>query len=591
MAHSVAGVASVALAGGAAVAATPVAHADSGAKLPTTPAQDQAAGMPTTGEGGRAVSWPYGIDASPTTGESSKSEEGADGPALNTKWFLLFQRATREGRDFTEAGKYKEAEACLTQAKAMAWKAYESAGLGEDHPQVAAAVHNLGELYRRWGQRRRAQKCFESAVASLLKTLGADYPGVAFVYNSIGHMWLETKELALAEEWLRRGYNEEKRLMGPNHRGTLSTQFSLGRCLYRMGRTREGLDLMKATVDGIEDQRLELGEGELKRMAEYASALLRGPDASHGGGKQGGWTGWVRNKTVSSQEVERELRRAVDRLLRAADLNRDEFPLVVQEASKAAASLGVVMWTSGRHDAARSLYEGLVRSLERGATDEPAAIAARVTALVPLAEICLEMGDVQEASRHAERALALSRGAVQGSDYGAKILGMSGGRARFALQLERAGATANLARSLRAQARCLTASQAGADLGPAREADALLTEAEASLESPEIWDGLRKIGALVSTEGEEMRAKQDARWPFNYLIAERPRAEELKTAQGLRIALLRELHMTLGFHCEVARKLGLDQEAANMEHKRELARREIEEVTWPAVPEPSGPDE
>jgi tetratricopeptide (TPR) repeat protein len=51
--------------------------------------------------------------------------------------------------------------------------------LGPDHPDVAASLNNLAELYRAQGQYAQAEPLYKRSLAIVEKALGPDHPNVA----------------------------------------------------------------------------------------------------------------------------------------------------------------------------------------------------------------------------------------------------------------------------------------------------------------------------------------------------------------------------------------------------------------------------
>jgi tetratricopeptide (TPR) repeat protein len=68
-------------------------------------------------------------------------------------------------------GEQNEAERLLRRALAIAEKAH-----GADHPDVAEALHGLGQVLAARGQHDEAQACFDRALDVREKRLGPSHP-------------------------------------------------------------------------------------------------------------------------------------------------------------------------------------------------------------------------------------------------------------------------------------------------------------------------------------------------------------------------------------------------------------------------------
>jgi tetratricopeptide (TPR) repeat protein len=78
------------------------------------------------------------------------------------------------------AGKFAEAVPLAQQALAI----YEKT-LGPHHPNVAAALNNLAELYRNQSRYAEAEPLYKRALAIWEKARGPDHPNVAAALNNL----------------------------------------------------------------------------------------------------------------------------------------------------------------------------------------------------------------------------------------------------------------------------------------------------------------------------------------------------------------------------------------------------------------------
>src|SRR6266853_439444 len=83
-----------------------------------------------------------------------------------------------------EEGKYAEAIPWAQEAIRMAEKS-----LGPDHPEVAASLNNLAEIYRALGKFTEAEPLFQRAVRIKEKALASDDPSLAISLNNLAELY------------------------------------------------------------------------------------------------------------------------------------------------------------------------------------------------------------------------------------------------------------------------------------------------------------------------------------------------------------------------------------------------------------------
>ena len=98
-----------------------------------------------------------------------------------------FEEAMRLNHEFAmllEAGKYDEAMPLAERALALFEKA-----LGSMHPNVAASLNNLAELYLLKGDYARAEPLYQRALAIWEKAVGSKHPNVAKALNNLAELY------------------------------------------------------------------------------------------------------------------------------------------------------------------------------------------------------------------------------------------------------------------------------------------------------------------------------------------------------------------------------------------------------------------
>jgi len=94
---------------------------------------------------------------------------------LNAKAATLYQQ-----------GRYSEAVNVAKEALKVAENTF-----GPDHPNVAASMNNLAELYRAQGKYAEAEPLYKRALKIWEKALGPDHPDVATVLENLAGLYKE----------------------------------------------------------------------------------------------------------------------------------------------------------------------------------------------------------------------------------------------------------------------------------------------------------------------------------------------------------------------------------------------------------------
>ena len=105
----------------------------------------------------------------------------------------------RLGRDFSEQGRYAEAEPLLRRALANYEKAF-----GSDHPSVAIRVESLAAFYDAQNRFAEAEPLYKRALAIVEKTYGTNHPYVGHSLNSLALMYYAQGRYSEAEPLFRR---------------------------------------------------------------------------------------------------------------------------------------------------------------------------------------------------------------------------------------------------------------------------------------------------------------------------------------------------------------------------------------------------
>jgi CHAT domain-containing protein/Tfp pilus assembly protein PilF len=128
-------------------------------------------------------------------------------------------RALQEARNLgTEserlwrAGKYDEARPLAERALAIREKEQ-----GSEHPDVAAYINLLANLYRDKGDYAKAEPLFQRALLLREKAFGTEHPYVAVSLNSLAAIFSDKGDYANAERLFRRSLIIREKSLGPEH--------------------------------------------------------------------------------------------------------------------------------------------------------------------------------------------------------------------------------------------------------------------------------------------------------------------------------------------------------------------------------------
>ena len=154
-----------------------------------------------------------------------------------------FQALNQRADQFYQQGKYKEATELFEQEVSLALKAF-----GPDHPDVAAALHNLAGLYRDMGRYAEAEPLYRRSLTIREAKLGPDHPDVAQCLNNLALLYRSQGRYADAEPLVRRSLKIREAALGPDHPDVAQSLNNLA-ALYRLqGRYAEAEPLFRRSL-------------------------------------------------------------------------------------------------------------------------------------------------------------------------------------------------------------------------------------------------------------------------------------------------------------------------------------------------------
>ncbi|MGF1986879.1 MAG: tetratricopeptide repeat protein [Nostoc sp. ZfuVER08] len=129
--------------------------------------------------------------------------------------------------------------------------------LGEEHPDVATSLNELGVLYRLQGRYSEAEPCYMQALEVRCNLLGEEHPDVATSLNNLALLYNCQGRYSEAEPLYIRALELRRRLLGQEHPDVANTLHNLA-FLYRLqGRYNEAERLC---IQALELTRNPLGE-------------------------------------------------------------------------------------------------------------------------------------------------------------------------------------------------------------------------------------------------------------------------------------------------------------------------------------------
>jgi tetratricopeptide (TPR) repeat protein len=129
-----------------------------------------------------------------------------------------------------EMGDLAGARPYLEQALAVTRRA-----LGEDHPRTGSSLSSLGVLLRDMGDLAGARPYLEQALAVRLRALGEGHPDTATSLNFLGGLHMKMGDLAWARPYLEQALAVRRRALGVGHPETADSLNDLGALLMDMG--------------------------------------------------------------------------------------------------------------------------------------------------------------------------------------------------------------------------------------------------------------------------------------------------------------------------------------------------------------------
>jgi tetratricopeptide (TPR) repeat protein len=159
--------------------------------------------------------------------------------AQETRWKELSAQAEQ----LQKQGKYAEALPVAQEAVRVA-----EATFGDQHPNTAAALEKLGEVYQAQGKYPEAEPLFKRALDIREKALGAESLELAQSLNSLGELYRAQGKYAETEALLKRSLAIREKALGPEHPDVASSLNNLANLYRDQGKYAEAEPLCKRSL-------------------------------------------------------------------------------------------------------------------------------------------------------------------------------------------------------------------------------------------------------------------------------------------------------------------------------------------------------
>ena len=150
---------------------------------------------------------------------------------------------TELGRQYSDSGRYTEAESALRRALDIANEHY-----GSDHYNTAAALSNLANLYSTEARYTEAESLYRLALDTYRRALGPDDPRLAVILSDIGSIYAHTGRYDEARIYFGQALESERRLLGNSHSYVATTLMNIAGIDIEQGRYTEAEPLLREAL-------------------------------------------------------------------------------------------------------------------------------------------------------------------------------------------------------------------------------------------------------------------------------------------------------------------------------------------------------
>jgi len=140
-------------------------------------------------------------------------------------------------------GRYAEADSLNRVILAM-----DSALYGENHPNVASDLANLGAIQQEWGHNEEAERYYRRSLGIYRSYYGEDHHETASLMTMVARVLVSEGRREEAGELLRESLAIRERVFGPEHSSVASTLNEIGRLAQQEGRTGQAKEAFERAI-------------------------------------------------------------------------------------------------------------------------------------------------------------------------------------------------------------------------------------------------------------------------------------------------------------------------------------------------------
>ena len=154
-----------------------------------------------------------------------------------------WKRLSQETTDLYQKGRYAQAMPSATQSLRLAEDTF-----GSDHPNVAASLNILANLYHAQGQYAQAEPLYKRSLEIREKARGPDHPDVATGLNNLANLYKTQGQYAQAEQLYKRSLAIREKALGPDHSSVAESLHNLANLYQTQGQYAQTEQLYKRSL-------------------------------------------------------------------------------------------------------------------------------------------------------------------------------------------------------------------------------------------------------------------------------------------------------------------------------------------------------
>ncbi len=155
-----------------------------------------------------------------------------------------FLQLTQRFSQLYEQGQYSQAVIVAEQALTLARQIW-----GEEHPNIAASLNNLAELYNSQGRYTEALPLYQQALEMTKRLFADDHPDVAKMLNNLAGLYQSQGRYAEALPLCEQALEMRKRLFAGDHPDVAQSLNNLAALYQSQGRYAEALPLFEQALE------------------------------------------------------------------------------------------------------------------------------------------------------------------------------------------------------------------------------------------------------------------------------------------------------------------------------------------------------